>query len=269
MALVAAWNFNEASGNATDVSGLSNTAAPTGTSRVAGQAGYGNAASFNGSSDFFTVTAANNGLGNLTSPITISAWVFINNLAIQHTIWDVAESPSSSIGFTFSIMTSGLLDFVVKGHLEYASTTASVATGAWHHIAALFDSFFDVTFFVDGVQKDSIAGDQAISVNTSQNNFIGASANNTTTPTRFWFDGKMDDLRIYNVAMNAAEITTDMNTPLANLMGGSLVNNFTAVTDIGGGAGGMVGRRYISTIIDQLDSWLHGRRRWKQCLGGM
>jgi hypothetical protein len=30
-----------------------------------------------------------------------------------------------------------------------------------------------------------------------------------------YFQGRIDDLRIYNRALSAAEITTDMNTPVA------------------------------------------------------
>ena len=86
--------------------------------------------------------------------------------------------------------------------------TALIADDAWHHCAVVLDpniggNIGDVLFYVDG-QPDTISAPGTTDVNSSlaNNVRIGASralANRSLT-------GKMDDIRIYNVALGADEI---------------------------------------------------------------
>lgn len=215
MALVAAWNFNEQSGNAIDVTGKGNLATLASGTRGGAQAGFGRSVSLNGTSDNLTVAAANNDLGNTVGPMTVSAWILPSTTAAQLTIFDTTESPSSSLGFAFYIVTDNRIQFTTKGVHDYGNGVDVTLLGAWHHIAAVLDSGFDVQFYLDGATTGSLQTHTVNgNANTTQGWIIGASANNTTDPTRFWFKGLIDDLRIYNHAQTLAEIQYDMIHPL-------------------------------------------------------
>ena len=76
----------------------------------------------------------------------------------------------------------------------------------WQHIAATYDGT-TARYFINGVQVSSRA---AASVGSSDTWRIGAYGGN---PGGF-FDGVIDDVRVYNRALGAAEIRTDMNQPV-------------------------------------------------------
>ena len=79
--------------------------------------------------------------------------------------------------------------------------------GTWQHIAATYDGA-TARFFVNGTQVAS----KAFSGNVGDNDTwrIGAYDN---TPFGF-FDGLIDEVRIYDRAVNGAQIQSDMNTPV-------------------------------------------------------
>jgi hypothetical protein len=227
--LVAAYSFDEGAGSTVaDTSGNNNTGTISGATWTT-QGKYGNALSFDGVNDNVNIPA-NPSIGNLTSNFTMSAWVYLNNLTSVHAIWDTAESPSSNVGLSFRLAnTTGLLIFTTKGVKDYISSTAVVSTGVWTHVAVVLDSGFDATFFVNGVQKDTITHTIGGNANTTQATFIGAAADNGVNPVRFWMDGRIDNMRIYNRALTPAEIQNDMNTPVG---GGGATNPVPALTTL-------------------------------------
>lgn len=200
--LVAYWPMNELTGSTvTDPQGGFNGSA-TGTTisdevRIRSR-------KFNGSSDVITVSA-NSAIGNLTSDLTIAAWTDCNPALVNNnSIWETAESPSSAgLGFRRAAST-GFLQFSTKGVFDYNSTV-SVQAGT-RHLAAVLDSAFDVSFYVDGVFREQITHTVGGIATTTQDFFIGAAANGGTGAARWWWVGHLDDLRIYNRALDATEI---------------------------------------------------------------
>ena len=87
------------------------------------------------------------------------------------------------------------------------STRAQPGRGQWQHLAATFDGT-TARFYVDGVR----GGDPGVSGSVGSSNTwrIGAYG---SSPGGF-FDGLIDDVRIYNRALTPGEITTDMNQPV-------------------------------------------------------
>ena len=62
-------------------------------------------------------------------------------------------------------------------------------------------------FFVNGTETGSL--NRTGSIDTS-NNPLGFGGNNIWSE---WFNGLIDEVRVYNRALTPTEITTDMNTP--------------------------------------------------------
>src|SRR5204863_2258476 len=77
----------------------------------------------------------------------------------------------------------------------------------WSHVALTYDGTA-MRLFQDGVEVGSQAQTGAI-VTTAGSLRIGG---NTIWPE--WFDGLIDEVRVYNRALSASEIATDMNTPI-------------------------------------------------------
>jgi hypothetical protein len=89
-----------------------------------------------------------------------------------------------------------------------ARATAGLATGAWAHLAATYDGS-TVRLYVNGVQTATAAASGPMAVSTGPLDIGGNGIWGE------WFAGLIDDVRIYNRALPAAEIQGDMAAPVA------------------------------------------------------
>jgi hypothetical protein len=101
------------------------------------------------------------------------------------------------------------------------SSLASVSAGTWHHVAAvLVASSRQLTIYLDGVQ---VAQGTLAALSTSPNGLPLEIGRNGSTG-QFW-QGKLDDLRIWNLARTAANISTSYQSELGTAPAG-LVGNW-------------------------------------------
>ena len=209
-ALVAAYNFNQGSGTVlNDVTGNGNHGTlangPVWTS--AGK--YGGALTFDGSNDI--VTIAHSSSLNLTTGLTVEAWVRPTVGTNWRTVL-MKERPGN-LAFGLYANTSGnrpaleLATTGVAGNLEVAGS-ARLTTNSWSHVAATFDGS-TLRLYVNGAQVGSRPASGTIVTSASALRIGG------NTIWGEYFRGQIDDVRIYNEALTAAAIQTDMNTPVA------------------------------------------------------
>ena len=85
--------------------------------------------------------------------------------------------------------------------------TAAPALNAWTHLAGTYDGV-TLRFYVNGVQVSSRAQTGAIATSTNPLQIGGDSIFGQ------YFFGKIDEVRVYNRALSATEIQSDMNTPI-------------------------------------------------------
>jgi hypothetical protein len=87
-------------------------------------------------------------------------------------------------------------------------------TGTWYHVAEVIDtSAKTIKFYVNGTQQGSTVSTSDSSIYQSTAKLtIGAYAD--TAPLAF-FDGKIDDVRVWNVARTATQISGDYNRELS------------------------------------------------------
>ncbi|QYC45144.1 Chitinase A1 precursor [Nonomuraea coxensis DSM 45129] len=208
--LVAAYGMNDGSGtNVADSSGQNNTGAGTGTtSWVNGK--YGKALSFNGSSSMVTVAHAAS--LRLTTGMTLSAWV--NPTTVTGTPWkSVVTKELSADGASYALYAANG-STLPSGWVQTAPETSTTAEGlsplpvnTWSHLALTYDGAA-LRLFVNGQQIDQTA--------------LSGSLYDDGNPLRIggnvvwneYFSGLIDEVRIYNRAQTAAEIQTDMTTPI-------------------------------------------------------
>jgi hypothetical protein len=206
--LVAAYGFNETSGSTTvDASGNDNTGTlGSGVTRTTGGK-FGGALTFNGTSG--RVTVANAPSLQLATAMTLEAWVLpttVNNA------WrDVVYKGNDNyylMGTSDRTSRPGGGGIIGGG----SSTTAAFGTTAltantWTHIAVTYDGA-NVRFYVNGAQVSSVAKTGLIATSTNPLTIGGDPIYGQ------YFKGTIDEVRVYNRALTAAELQTDMNTPV-------------------------------------------------------
>ncbi len=209
-ALVAAYNFNEASGTLlNDVTGNGNhgTLANGPVWTTAGK--YGGALTFDGSNDI--VNVAHSSSLNLTTGLTVEAWVRPTTVTNWRTVL-MKERPSN-IAYGLYANTSGnrpaleLATTGASGNLEVGSL-ARLTTNTWSHLAATFDGA-SLKFYVNGNHVGTLPASGTV---VSSANALRIGGN---TIWGEYFRGQIDDVRIYNEPLTVAQIQADMNTPVA------------------------------------------------------
>jgi hypothetical protein len=86
------------------------------------------------------------------------------------------------------------------------ASSGNLSLNTWHHAAASYDGA-TLRLFLNGAEVGSAAKTGALDANSSAAVWIGANPPTAYAP----FRGLIDDVRIYNIAMNAAALTAVMN----------------------------------------------------------
>ena len=208
--LVAAYGFEEGTGTGVvDASGNGNDGTLAGATRT-GAGRFGNALSFDGSNDQVN-------LGNLDvsggNGLTIAFWMRADDFGTydarlnskatgandQDHYWMVSTFSSNSV--RFRLKANGSTTTLI-------SNSGVIAADQWHYVAATYDES-RMRIYVDGVDVGSTSKSGA--VNTNGN--VPASLGNQPQGGKP-FDGRMDEVRLYNRALTANEIQDAMSAPV-------------------------------------------------------
>jgi hypothetical protein len=195
--LVGHWNFDDQDVNGAtvfDKSGTGNNMTNNGaTSGVAGK--INQAFDFDSTDDLVKTSAT--GLPAINGSQTLSAWFKVdsnpagaNNLVVLRTS---ADSAANQL-----VMVSGNIGMYKWGGGTIITTTAPTA-GEWH----LFTWTNDGTtnrLYIDGVEKTN-------NTTALQSGSVGTIYFSTYNGTSEAYDGLLDEVRIYNRALSAAEVT--------------------------------------------------------------
>src|SRR5262245_10456179 len=203
--LVAAFSFDEGSGTTLqDTSGNSLNGTIVGASWTAGR--YGGALSFDGISNY--VDLGNPAALQLTGSMTVEAWIKAAGdpaddgqivAKSDATGWQFKTSPDTgphTFGFAISATTGT--------HTQrYTTTVRSLNT--WYHFAGVYDAAArTLSTYVNGVlDNGTLMGTiPALQVDRAVNVNIGRRTGG------YYFNGLIDEIRIYNRALTQAQIQT-------------------------------------------------------------
>ena len=208
--LVGAYSFDAGSGTSlADSSGSANNGTLSGpTWTTAGKTG--NALSFDGVNDW--VTIADKASLDFSNGMTLEAWV---RPTAQDAIWRTVvtkEKPGNNLVYGLFSNSSnsrpiGIATIGSSASQRIVNGSAPVAAAAWTHLATTYDGA-TLRLYSNGTQVGSQAVTGAMA-NSSGALRIGGNA-----VWAEWFSGRIDDLRLYNRALTAAEVQSDMNTPV-------------------------------------------------------
>jgi hypothetical protein len=204
--LVGAWAFDEASGDSVlDASGRRNTGTIMGATRTEGQ--YGRGLEFDGEDDW--VTVADSSSLDLTTGMTLSAWVKPAALGANwRTV--VIKERSDQLAYALYANTDAGKP---SGHVftdrdNGLAGPTSLAEGEWSHVATTWDGE-TLRLFVNGAEVANmpLSGPAITSTGALR---IGGNA-----VWGEWFEGRIDEVRVYNRALSAEELLADRDTPIS------------------------------------------------------
>ena len=203
--LVAAYGFDEPSGTTvTDASGTGNTGTISGATRST-TAKFVRSLSFDGNNDWVTVPDANS--LDLTTGMTLEAWV----RPTAGSLWRTAIIKETTGNLVYALYSASQVGSALRPASWIASQgingTAAMALNTWTHLATTFDGA-TWRLYVNGAQVASRALGTAIPVSTGALRFGG---NNIWGE---WFQGQLDEIRVYNRGLSAAEVLADRDRPV-------------------------------------------------------
>ncbi len=195
----------------------------TGFSRVNAQPCIANSNSldFNGTNTAVRINTIN-GL-DITNQLTIEAWINPASFAsgpAGGSIFCKHAWGSSTYGYVLRAGGSGQLSFNIAGAVggspvgwkEAMSPVNALVLNTWHHVAGVFDGTM-LFCYVDGMPVGSTAFSGTIYPSTGIKARIGALADTNWSMSRY-FDGMIDEVRVWNRALSQSEIASGMNDHL-------------------------------------------------------
>jgi glucose/arabinose dehydrogenase/PKD repeat protein len=201
--LVLAYGFEETSGiTANDSSPAKNNGTLVNGPISTASGKFGRALSFDGVNDRVDVPDSNS--LDLTTGMTLEAWVKPTTISG----WRTAILKERGSDLNYALYASNGTKPRTENYTgtENAATgTAGIPLNAWTHLASTYDGT-NLKLYVNGTLATTKATTGAMP-NTANPLHIGGNA--------VWgeyFSGLIDEVRIYNRALNEAEVKTDMNT---------------------------------------------------------
>ncbi len=204
---------------------------------------------FDGSNDY--VNVSNSSSLQISSDITLEAWIKLDNLSGSKIVIiktdggsaaDMSYSlrvPSSGNVVRFAIGGGSGVDFDGEGSVSETIDSPSLTSGIWYHVAGVRNGT-TMTLYLNGKSvATSTISSNSISVNSGSLD-IGYFPSYGQ-----YFDGQIDEVRIWNDARTEAEIKANMYSELSGLE-----NNLAAYYPMNYGSG--------TTIIDNSSNSNNG-----------
>ena len=233
---VAHWRFDECSGSDAkdssgnsydgiiypgDSSGDNDTVGTCGSGTTTemwndGTSGKRNASlGFDGTNDYTRVT--DNDVFDSLSQLTISSWIKPTSIGQQDRIIGKSDNGANKRQYHLELESDGNITGRVCGAgtgdcVDLTSTTTPITSGSWSHIVFTFNRSTGSKLYFNGIEIASTASVPSATTTASNDvDFrIGAAIDNGTTLFNF-FDGQIDEVQIYNYALNATQIKTLYN----------------------------------------------------------
>jgi len=220
--LVGYWNFEEGAGQTTNdqtdegnngTLGATTTASSDDPFWTTGKPSTSIGGSTGGALDFERdnsehVSIPDDGSLSSLDKFTVTAWVNIETINAGDQMTIISHAGVNSVReFEFGVQTDGTLFAALEPDSGVnPASTGVLGVGTWIHVSLVADITGSQVLYIDGVQDGT-----GTAVRTSHNSniplSIGARESSVSAGgITQWFDGKIDEVRIYNRALSASEV---------------------------------------------------------------
>ena len=181
------------------------------------------------------VDASQTGL-DIAGDISIEAWIKLESMVSTHTIaakWDGNWAGKKSYWFSY-VPASDKIAFEFSGNGSAAdyhlSSALGLSTGVWYHVAMVFTAAsHSTTFYLNGTAVGTDSGGTITALYNSSAPFLIGDVFSDGSAATTYFDGLIDEVRIWNDVRTITEIANNYQTELvgneANLQGYWKLNN--------------------------------------------
>lgn len=258
LGLVGYWPMDEGAGNKViDASGQGNTGTITGATWTNGK--HGKALSFNGGSD--NVKSANTNFITATNQSwSGSAWIYPTSNSSYQAVWSYGEFNDNAASAGFGIGTNGNLFWYWNGVLGVHDSGLLVPLNRWSFVSVVRNPT-TIDFNVNG-QVSTVGEANAVGMDIGNPHQIGYSSRNQIQEG--YFSGRIDDVRLYNRALTASEVSKlytsggvrTKSGPSLVQTGTCLIGGNTCTINITNNAGNLlwVG---INDYANTVDGWVY------------
>jgi len=205
--LVAAYGFEETSGaTVADASGNGNHGTIKEAVRVA-SGRYGNALKFDGVNDWVTVN--DSASLDVSSGMTLEAWVYPLSQSTGGNTVILKEAPGAEVYALYSEEDVNLpVTYLNDGSYQGVSGPSRLPVNTWTHLVATYDGLVQ-RLYVNGYKAAEKAQNKLIQ---TSNGALRIGGNSVWGE---YFQGYIDEVRIYNRALTATEINTNLATAIS------------------------------------------------------
>ncbi|MBL7773213.1 MAG: hypothetical protein JNM95_10140 [Chitinophagaceae bacterium] len=202
-------------GNANDAVG-SNHGTVNGATLTNDRFGNPNSAySFDGVDDFIE-------LGNLNfagNDYTISFWVNLNSTTTDNTVFSGADPSVLTNTYILSELNNGVGRFLHRNPAGNSggvdlSGVQTLPSNSWKFVSCVKQGI-TLTYYVNGQLDNTVTNAAATNISSSIFIELGRLRNGSNSFIRY-LNGKLDDLKIYNTALSAAQIMAESSSPIAS-----------------------------------------------------
>jgi len=149
---------------------------------------------------------------DITGALTVGAWIKSDTSSGYQGIVNKSDNTTGVSNYHLRMdTTTGYGVFRVYG-ASTVTVTGDIALGddVWHHVVGVYSPSNYVRIYIDGVLNNENVTSIPASLNSSSKDvLIGAWLENDVPIT--FFDGTIDDARIYNYALTASQIRNVYN----------------------------------------------------------
>ncbi|MGR9108895.1 MAG: LamG-like jellyroll fold domain-containing protein, partial [Gammaproteobacteria bacterium] len=204
--LVAAYGFEEASGTTViDSSGQGNNGTIKEAVRIS-NGHYGKALKFDGVNDWVTVPDSNS--LDLSTGLTLEAWVYPLSLTIGGKTVIMKQTFGGAV---YDLYANDDQDVPIwsfyNGLYRVISGPQHLPLNQWTHLVGTFDGLYQ-RLYINGVE---------VATRSENGPIITSTGNLRIGGNSIWgeyFDGYIDEVRIYNRALSATEVTNNLSSPV-------------------------------------------------------
>jgi len=155
------------------------------------------------------VKVGNDDVEGITSVITVAAWVKSDG-----TNW--SDAGIVTRGYNWRLYVSGsangtiqCMDTQPQG--SKARGSVNINDGEWHHVAGVYDGA-EYTLYIDGILDGSAVPATGPIAQTTSHKFTIGAFERSSSVSKF-YDGYIDDVRVYDQALDASAILTLVPEP--------------------------------------------------------